>query len=127
MDPMVLETKVRQPAPGCQLIWLCGKIDLDSVVHFENAAQEALAANPKAILTDMSSLEYMGSCGIRVLLELNMQMERHGGQLVLIGPTGVVLAALELVGLTEVLTIVESEDQAFQLLRLERGKEASGK
>jgi anti-anti-sigma factor len=115
---MSVEVVIRQPAKDCQLVGVSGEVDLESVGQFEQAARQAVDSKPKAILVDMTKTPYMGSCGIRVLLDLSMQMERESGQLVVIGASGGVLAALELVGLTEMLTMVETEAQALQLLRI---------
>ena len=123
---MSVEVVIRQPAKDCQLLAVAGEVDLESVGQFEQAARQAMEAQPRAILVDMTKTPYMGSCGIRVLLDLSMQMERQSGQLVLIGASGGVLAALELVGLTEMLTMVETEAQALQLLRITPEQQTAG-
>jgi anti-sigma B factor antagonist len=123
---MSVEVVVRQPAQGCQLLTVAGEVDLESVGQFEQAARQVVEAKPRAILVDMTKTPYMGSCGIRVLLDLSMQMERESGQLILIGASGGVLAALELVGLTEMLTMVETEAQALQLLRITPEQQSAG-
>jgi anti-anti-sigma factor len=118
---MGLEIVVRQPAKGCPLVEVSGEVDLESVGQFEQAARQVMDTNPRAILVDMTKTSYLGSCGIRVLLDLSM----HGGQLILVGVSGGVLATLELVGLPDLLTLVETEAQALQLLRITPEQQAA--
>lgn len=54
---------------GCAVLGVRGDIDVASESAFKSAIGEALAGHPQALVIDLLNVGFLGSVGIRVLLE----------------------------------------------------------
>src|SRR5574341_1878577 len=76
-----------------------GRLDAYWAEHLTKALEEALREGADSIRLDMSSVSYMSSVGIRVLLRFYRQLQRIKGSFVVCNPSDAVKSVLELAGL----------------------------
>ena len=73
-------------------------------------------SEPKAVLLDLSQLDYMSSAGLRVLLMAAKRAKAGGAKLALAEPQDGVKQVLEISGFTSILDIHSSRSAALQAL-----------
>lgn len=85
---MVAELGIDTRVEGdvCHLA-LTGEFDLAAIERFERAIAAAEADRPKAIVVDLSDLEFMDSSGLRALVSADGRAQRTGHRLAIVpGP-----------------------------------------
>lgn len=88
-----------------------GEIDMSSAPAFDEAVRQALTEQPAKLILDLTNVEFFSSAGIAVL----MQAHRNSSDAVRVVVTNrIVLRPLELVGLTDDLTIYPSVQAALE-------------
>lgn len=72
---------------GLSHVVLSGEFDLAGVVRFEDTLAAIEAETPKAIVIDLSELEFMDSSGLRALVNADGRAQRAGRRLAIVpGP-----------------------------------------
>ena len=90
---------------GTAVLHLAGEIDVETAPHFAAAMASLDPATHRTIVLDLSAVEFLDSSGLyRMVVALKRQREQ-GGDLVLRAPRAPVRRVLDIVGLTNVLTI----------------------
>ena len=93
---------------GQAVLRLSGDLDMDSAELFGEAARRVHADGISRLVLDLSALDFVDSTGLsQFVLALKRQRE-IGGEVVLQAPTGPVKRVLDIVGLSEMLPIVEA-------------------
>src|SRR3954463_14083863 len=95
-----------------KLIKLDGEIDLHRSPEVRNELREVIAAAPAKVLIDLSSVPYIDSSGLAVLLEGMQGVEAYGGKLYLVAMHKDLQPIFETSKLNEVFRIVDSVDAA---------------
>lgn len=98
------------------LVKITGYIDAHTFEELESEIQTKFAAKQFKILVDLSSVPYISSAGAGVFIGAFPQAQENDGNIVLLNPSKNVLDVFELLGLTEIFTIVKdlaSAKQAF--------------
>jgi anti-sigma B factor antagonist len=88
-------------AGGVPVITVTGDLDMSNAGLLERAVATAIADSPQRLVFDLTSLRFMDSAGIAVLLGAAGKVEGVH----LRNPTRAVRRVVELTGLTDVLTI----------------------
>jgi anti-anti-sigma factor len=65
-DPIGSSIEVRD---GVAVLAIRGEIDVASAPAFKSAIAEALEGDPQGLVVDLLEVEFLGSVGVRVLLE----------------------------------------------------------
>ncbi len=90
---------------------------LDHLGADEVAAPLAnLSRTKRGVLIDMSGVTFVTSPGIRQLVAASRTLNRGGGRLVLLKPNETVVDVLVVAGVSELMTIVQSEGEAAAAL-----------
>ena len=98
---MPLRVEKQSPAEGVLLLTAHGEIDAHTYDKVEEAIADALDEGIVKIFVDLSSVAYMSSAGIGVLIgSMNDVVDGRGGSFILISPTEDVMAVLESMGFT---------------------------
>ena len=87
------------------VLWLSGDLDLSSAEIFGDVARRGHAQGIPILVLDLSSLEFIDSSGLRELVVALKRQREIGSDVVLRAPTDHTRRVLEIVGLSEVLTI----------------------
>jgi anti-sigma B factor antagonist len=114
--PLLLDFETRAGATLRAIV--SGEIDFSSAPSMQArvvAACEREGAH--SLILDLSSVEFMDSSGLRVILHLQRELSNERGGMVLFGPTEEVRKILRLTGLDQHLTVANTLPQAEELLR----------
>ena len=96
-------------------IFVVGEVDASSSIELDNAIKSAFE-NEKKIIVDLSGLDYISSAGLGVFVS-HLEDIRSGIDLILYGLNESVLQVFELLGLPQLLTIVNTEEEALDKLK----------
>lgn len=94
------------------LITIDGEVDASSSIHLDEAMQQAVNADTKIILVDCKNLRYISSAGLGVFMSYIQELENKNTKLVLFNMSGKVYKVFEILGLHQLLTIVDTEEEA---------------
>jgi stage II sporulation protein AA (anti-sigma F factor antagonist) len=84
---------------GLTSIKLDGDLDMAGVGAVEKRLFELCAGDPPHVIVDLSAVGFIGSFGVRMLLQAIKTVSARGGRLVLLNPTNIVDSALDISGL----------------------------
>ncbi len=76
-----------------------GEIDLTSAPKLDDEIQSLIEQSVRTLTLDLSSVAFMDSTGLRVLLKASKLLESSGGKVVLLKPSEPVRRLLEVSGL----------------------------
>jgi anti-anti-sigma factor len=110
---------------GVVLARLTGEVDLSNARGIKEAIVAATPHHARAVLLDLSELDYLDSAGIQLTYELRGQLEVRGQRLGLVIRDGSPAAdALRLAGVLERLEIYETVESALGAAREQSPAEA---
>ena len=92
-----------------------GEIDASSSIHLDNELSTAINDNKK-ILIDCSKLDYISSAGLGVFMSYINDMEERHIKMILFGMSNKVKNVFQILGLDQLLKIVETSEEANNLL-----------
>ena len=95
---------------GRQTLRLSGELDISVEAEYAAALDTALATGSATLLLDLRDLEFMDSCGIRMLLDAQRHCAAHNRRLVLVRPPRAVLRPLDICGLTGHFEMVDAPE-----------------
>jgi anti-anti-sigma factor len=72
-----------------------------------------IAGAKRAVVVDLSDLEFLASLGIRVLLTSAKAVQRKGGKLAIVAPEGNILMVLQTAGIDTLIPIFGESDAAI--------------
>lgn len=93
-----------------------GELDASSSVQLDDSLQEVLDEKSKNILVDFELLEYISSPGIGVFTSRIEDCERIDIHMVLFGMKEKVFSVFKILGLDQLLPIVNTKEQAKEKL-----------
>ena len=97
---------------GEAVLRLRGELDMDSAGLFAEAARLVLAHEIPTLVLDLADLNFIDSSGLREFVVAFKRQREIGGDLVLRGPTKQVRRVLDIVGLSEMLTMAQADAPA---------------
>ena len=100
---------------GILVIHIDGEIDASSSLHLDNELGHALSSNKK-ILIDCNKLHYISSAGLGVFMSYIHDMEERNVKMILFGMSNKVKNVFQILGLDQLLKIVDSREEAKILL-----------
>lgn len=89
-----------------------GDLDASSCIKLDEAISSAVANNERKILIDCQSLNYISSAGLGVFMSYLQEFKEKGISLVLFNVSDKVKKVFQILGLNELITIVDSKDEA---------------
>ena len=93
---------------GEAVLRLRGELDMDSASMFAEAARLVLVHEIPTLVLDLSDLDFIDSSGLREFVVAFKRQREIGGDLVLRAPTTQVRRVLDIVGLSEMVTMAEA-------------------
>ncbi|MGF1638247.1 MAG: STAS domain-containing protein [Cyclobacteriaceae bacterium] len=94
-----------------------GEIDASSSIHLDQSISEAISKH-KNIIIDCSEIIYISSAGLGVFMSYINELEEKNVGLVLYGLSDKVLHVFQILGLDQLLNIVETETKAKEKLNV---------
>src|SRR5262249_6643562 len=98
------------------ILRLEGELDLAAVEDFEQAINRLIDNGARDLMVDCSGLTSLTSSGLRVFLQAHRRSAGQGGRLIVFSLGDEVYHSFEEIGLTIILRIFESEDDALRSL-----------
>jgi anti-anti-sigma factor len=94
-------------------IVISGRLDLTGTESVAGELEKLAAAPKKGVVVDVSSLKFLASLGIRALLKSAKAVQERGGKMVLVvGANAQVVMSLEATGVSDVIPMFKSNDEA---------------
>jgi anti-sigma B factor antagonist len=94
-----------------------GRLDANSSNETERTLSELIAKASASFLFDLSSMEYVSSAGLRVMLVAAKRIQQKGGRLSLFGLNDNVKEVFDISGFTAVFKIFPDETSAGSFLK----------
>lgn len=96
-----------------KLIRFVGQLDETNVDHEAKKIYQVITEmSPPILLLDFSSLEYMNSKSIGYLTDWFTQSSAKNGSMAIIGPKPNILDILKVVGITQIIQVYETIEEA---------------
>ncbi|MBV8943460.1 MAG: STAS domain-containing protein [Solirubrobacterales bacterium] len=111
MTSSELELEVRDD-DGAIIIAAKGELDMTSADSFAGELERATQAHPQLIVLDFSFLQFIDSSGLAALVKAQQEAQASGRALVIVRGPHQVEQLLELTGLAQRMTIVDSLAEA---------------
>ena len=92
-------------------VTLKGRLDIAGAAEIDLPFNTVIGSK-RGVVVDLSDVTFLASIGIRVLVLGAKQLQRRGGNLVLLSPHPVAEKVLEMAGITDILIIVRDEASA---------------
>jgi anti-sigma B factor antagonist len=101
---------------GVTVVILMRKFDSDTAPEVESALKEIIGKGQKKIVCDFSSVDYINSTGLRILLTAVKMMTKSGGKLAICSLKPQVRNVFEIAGFNQIFRIFGSCDEAVKNL-----------
>jgi anti-sigma B factor antagonist len=121
-----LKIQVEPRDPGGVHVALVGSLDGHTFDQFRKSMTELIAGGAVRFVLDLSKMEYVASVGINYLVNFRVQQRKAGGEVVLARPQAHVLRIFKMLGLTEVLVLTQTPEEAWSILKSRISGETSG-
>ena len=102
---------------GFTLIALDGRLDIMTVGEIELRLTAALVPTQEHAIIDMSRVDFIASIAIRMILIIAKALIKHQGKLALIAPSAPIRQVLDTAGVSDMIPVVETLEQASAALR----------
>lgn len=103
--------------PEVSVVRVEGFLDAATARELSQRAGPLVNKPRPLIVVDLGALEYLGSAGVAALMDLAYNSQDNRGEIALANPPGKIREVLKTLGLTEVLSIRGSLDEAVAALR----------
>ena len=100
----------------CFIIGIEGDLDASSCIMLDKAIAEAVSNSEKKIMVDCSKLNYISSAGLGVFMSYLQDFENNKILLVLFNLSEKVKNVFHILGLDELINIVNSKEEAKLLI-----------
>ena len=100
---------------GLQLIQVIGEVDASSSIHLDNTMREAIDKSTD-IIVDLKELQYISSAGLGVFMSYLQELETNQQKFILFGLNEKVLEVFQILGLGQLLIIIDYLAEARQQL-----------
>jgi anti-sigma B factor antagonist len=103
----------KESEDNIHIIKVEGDVDAASSIYLDKAISDALSRGQKRILIDCNQLDYISSAGLGVFMSYIQDFESSDSRFVLFGLSDRVAGVFEILGLDQLLTIVNSKEEAL--------------
>jgi anti-sigma B factor antagonist len=105
--PEALSIEVGRPADGVLLVALAGEVDILSVAELRRRTGELDVLMPAHVVFDLSKLEFIDSSGINALVQAVKGIEELDGTAVIAAPSPEARRVFEIIGLSQIVSVVQ--------------------
>ncbi|MEV7068138.1 STAS domain-containing protein [Streptomyces collinus] len=121
-NPLSVEVEV--PREDVALITVDGYLDVDTATEFQAHLANQLHHGRRHFLLDLSSVPFMDSSGMNIILRVYQETRKTEGSVHVISPAPAVRRILDLTGVSITVPISETVDEA--LARVDEGPQQPG-
>lgn len=98
------------------IVKVSGDVDASSSITLDNAISKVLSDGHKKILIDGNEMHYISSAGLGVFMSYLQDFEKENIKMALFGMNDKVVNVFKILGLDQLIKMVESEDEAKLLM-----------
>jgi anti-sigma B factor antagonist len=95
-----------------QVFALAGHLSSESAPEFERRCADETKTDTKALILDLTGVEYLSSAGLRTILSVGKRMEARRGKLVLVASQGLTREILQNAGFDKLFQVCANLDEA---------------
>ena len=95
-----------------QTFTLTGRLDSEAAPDFERLCLEDIRDDTRALILDLTGLEYLSSAGLRTILSAGKSIQAKGGKLMLCVQKGLIRQIVEASGFHKLFTVCDSVPEA---------------
>ena len=110
---MVLNQEMRE---DCLILRPVGRLDNSSSPELDRAVSDQVQAGVQRIVFDFSSMDYISSAGLRVVLLAGKRLRAAGGRMALAGMRDLVQEVFDMSGFITLFPAAVTTDEALQLV-----------
>ena len=111
-----LELELISKDNGIAIIRLEGFLDAHTFEKLDNVIQDLFDEGVVNIAVNLSEVEYISSAGAGVFIGAMAQAQETNGNIVLVSPTENVQEVFDLLGVSQIFTILDNNEDAKKLL-----------
>ena len=108
-DVITLSTSTSEN--GAVTVTVVGEVDTFTAPVLRSSLDAQLEQQPRELVIDLSGVQFLGSAGLAVLVETQKSARARGVELRLVATTRAVTRPLEVTGLIDLFTIVDSSSR----------------
>ncbi len=97
---------------GVKHIILDGRLDMQGVMEVELKFTAYASSEKAGVIADLSSVPFLASIGIRMLISSAKAVQNRGGKMVLLNPVPLVADVLTTTGISAIIPIFDDLDAA---------------
>ena len=112
LEEFTIETK-NLPNQGITVVKVAGYLDAHTFEQLEETISELFSEEHYKLVVDLSKVEYISSAGAGVFIRAPSEAQEHSGNIILLNPTTNVREVFDLLGLTQIFQVVDTQDEAF--------------
>jgi anti-sigma B factor antagonist len=99
---------------GVVVLSAAGELHMSTAPTFGAHAREVLKDGPRCVVVDLSAVQFIDSTGLGVLLNLLREVERQGGEMVVVSANPTVLRLFAITGTDATLDVRPTRAAALQ-------------
>jgi anti-anti-sigma factor len=112
--PEALSIDIARPGDGVVHVILGGEVDILSVGELKRRIDELEELMPAHVVFDLGGLDFIDSSGINALVQAVRTIEELGGTGVLTAPSPEARRVFEIIGISQVVSVVQDVDAALR-------------
>jgi anti-anti-sigma factor len=109
---MLFKITIKKIREGAYVVSPNGSIDIESSMVLEKETEKALIPSTKALILDMSGVDYIGSMGVRAIMGMRKRIEDFGGAFIITGLQPQVKKIFDILHIFKVMTVFDSVEDA---------------
>lgn len=102
-----------ESADNAQIVALQGQINSTNAAAIEAEVLALISPEQKNLLLDFSTLDYISSAGLRLVLVVAKRLKQEGGKLMLCGMQPHIREVFDISGFLAILNVVETRSEAL--------------
>lgn len=103
-----------QAVDGYRVVTVSGEVDVATAPRLRDGLESAVGAAPARLVVDLSSVSFIDSTGLGVLIGVSKQADEAGVALRLVIAESRIIKLFEITGLLDLFTIVPTREQAIE-------------
>ena len=111
-----MQLRSEEIAPGVTRAILAGRLDIGGAQEID-LGFNALAGSRRALIIDLSAVDFIASLGLRLLIVGARTVQRKGGRMALLSPRDTVEGVLASSGTDQVVPVCRAIDEAIRTVR----------
>ena len=102
--------------PSGLVVTVCGELDIATAPALRDRLDAAIEAGTRRLVIDLSALSFLDSVALATIVHAKQRLPEDGRMALAVDPSSYVMLVFESGGLSQVLDLVETREQAVYLV-----------